>query len=99
MDIDFAEVVSYPTQTFSLLPTDFNPSTLTPIQVLMVALLMGEEMSPERLSNFSKLTQQDDHRKLPGFRICALDLLQMLPFSRCGPSHSCHSWDTHDTCQ
>lgn len=60
------------------MPTDFNPSTLTPILVLMLALLMGEEMSPERLSNFSKLTQQDDHRKLPGFRISALDLLQML---------------------
>ena len=51
----------------------------------MLALLMGEEMSPERRSNFSKLTQQDHHRKLPGFRISALDLLQVLPFSLCSP--------------
>lgn len=75
----------------SAVPVDINPFDLHPkggIQVLVFGQFIGEEMSTEGLSKLFKLTQQEDHRKLPGFGGPALDLPLSLWW---GSSGSCHS--------
>lgn len=55
-----------------LLPVGINPLNLHPssrIQVLVLALFIGEEMITEGLHNSFKFTQQEDLRKLRLWRL------------------------------